>query len=158
MKLAGAFDDLVEYGSEFEVGTDDPDVLEVEFVINSEETIPEKVLSLTETGKLSEKQMSATMHYELLQDYVCSTMLRIARDSFALLPVNKVVVHASDILVNTATGNDEQQTYVSAVFDRAAFENINFERIDPSDTVGSFKCNMDFKKTKGFKPVEKVEV
>ena len=158
VKLAGAFDDLVEYGSEFEVGTDDPDVLEVEFVINSEETIPEKVLSLTETGKLSEKQMSATMHYELLQDYVCSTMLRIARDSFALLPVNKVVVHASDILVNTATGNDEQQTYVSAVFDRAAFENINVERIDPSDTVGSFKCNMDFKKTKGFKPVEKVEV
>ena len=38
------------------------------------------------------------------------------------------------------------------------FGNINFERIDPSDTVGSFKCNMDFKKTKGFKPVEKVEV
>ncbi|MCR5597511.1 MAG: DUF4236 domain-containing protein [Lachnospiraceae bacterium] len=158
VELAGAFDDLVEYGSEFEVGTDDPDVLEVEFVINSEETIPEKVLSLTETGKLSEKQMSATMHYELLQDYVCSTMLRIARDSFALLPVKKVVVHASDIVVNTATGNDEQQTYVSAVFDRAAFDNINFERIDPSDTVGSFKCNMDFKKTKGFKPVEKMEV
>lgn len=158
VELAGPFDDLVEYGSEFEIGTDDPGVLEVEFVINSEETIPEKVLSLTETGMLSEKQMSATMHYELLQDYVCSTMLRIARDSFALLPVKKVVVHASDIVVNTATGNDEQQTYVSAVFDRAAFDNINFERIDPSDTVGSFKCNMDFKKTKGFKPVEKMEV
>ena len=158
IELAGPFDDLVEYGSEFEIGTDDPDVLEVEFCINSEDTIPEKVLALTETGKLSEKQMSATMHYELLQDYVCSTMLRIARDSFALLPVKKAVVHASDIVVNTATGNDEQQTYVSAVFDRAAFENINFERIDPSDTVSSFKCNMDFKKTKGFKPVEKVEV
>ena len=55
VELAGPFDDLVEYGSEFEIGTDDPGVLEVEFVINSEDTIPEKVLSVTETGKLSEK-------------------------------------------------------------------------------------------------------
>ena len=158
VEAIGPFDDLVEYGSEFEIGTDDPAVIEVEFVINSGDTIPEKVLSVTDSGKLSEKAMTATMHYDILQDYVCSTMLRIARDCFAMLPVKKVVVHATDIVVNTATGNDEQQTYVSAVFDREAFENINFERIDPSDTVGSFKCNMDFKKTKGFKPVEKVEV
>ena len=151
--LREPFEDLVDYGSEFEIGTDDPSKLEIEFDIKAEETIPVKSLSLTSAGKLAEKEMTKTAYYELMQDYVCSVMLKIARDSFALLPVNEVTVHATDVILNPATGNDESVTLVSAVFDRASFEQINFERIDPSETVRSFRCNMDFKKTKGFSPV-----
>ena len=151
--LREPFEDLVDYGSEFEIGTDDPSKLEIEFDIKADETIPVKSLSLTSAGKLAEKEMTKTAYYELMQDYVCSVMLKIARDSFALLPVNEVTVHATDVILNPATGNDESVTLVSAVFDRASFEQINFERIDPSETVRSFRCNMDFKKTKGFSPV-----
>ena len=151
--LREPFEDLVDYGSEFEIGTDDPSKLEIEFDIKAEETIPVKSLSLTSAGKLAEKEMTKTAYYELMQDYVCSVMLKIARDSFALLPVNEVTVHATDVILNPATGNDERVTLVSAVFDRASFEQINFERIDSSETVRSFRCNMDFKKTKGFSPV-----
>ena len=151
--LREPFEDLVDYGSEFEIGTDDPSKLEIEFDIKAEETIPVKSLSLTSAGKLAEKEMTKTAYYELMQDYVCSVMLKIARDSFALLPVNEVTVHATDVILNPATGNDESVTLVSAVFDRASFEQINFERIDPSETVRSFRCNMDFKKTKGFSQV-----
>ena len=155
--LREPFEDLVDYGSEFEIGTDDPSKLEIEFDIKAEETIPVKSLSLTSAGKLAEKEMTKTAYYELMQDYVCSVMLKIARDSFALLPVNEVTVHATDVILNPATGNDESVTLVSAVFDRASFEQINFERIDPSETVKSFRCNMDFKKTKGFSPVDLIE-
>lgn len=151
--LREPFADLVDYGSEFEIGTDDPSKLEIEFDIKADETIPVKSLSLTSAGKLAEKEMTKTAYYELMQDYVCSVMLKIARDSFALLPVNEVTVHATNVILNPATGNDESVTLVSAVFDRASFEQINFERIDPSETVRSFRCNMDFKKTKGFSPV-----
>ena len=155
--LREPFEDLVDYGSEFEIGTDDPSKLEIEFDIKAEETIPVKSLSLTSAGKLAEKEMTKTAYYELMQDYVCSVMLKIARDSFALLPVKEVIVHATDTVLNPATGNDETIALVSAVFDRASFEQINFERIDPSETVKSFRCNMDFKKTKGFSPVDLIE-
>ena len=155
--LREPFEDLVDYGSEFEIGTDDPSKLEIEFDIKAEETIPVKSLSLTSAGKLAEKEMTKTAYYELMQDYVCSVMLKIARDSFALLPVKEVIVHATDTVLNPATGNDETIALVSAVFDRASFEQINFERIDPSEKVKSFRCNMDFKKTKGFSPVDLIE-
>ena len=84
---AGPFDDLLEYGSSFEVGTDDPSMLEIEFRVMSDQVIPENKLSLKADGSLVEKPFTKTEYYELVQDYVASTILRVARDSFALLPL-----------------------------------------------------------------------
>lgn len=150
------FGELVEFGSEFEIGTDDPSCIVAEFHIKEEEVIPDTTLTLTATGKVSEKKMTKTEYYELLQDYVCSVMIRMARDLFALLPVEKVIVHAVDDALNTATGNNEEVTYVSVIFDRAAFQKINLDKIDPSDSLNNFEYNMKFGKTTGFKPVEKL--
>ena len=97
-------DDLLEFGSDFEFGANNAKVLEVEFRVKSNTVVPNYVLSLTKTGKLSKKEMSKTKYNELVQDYVCSCAIRIARDMMALLPVEKVVVHPVDDILNTATG------------------------------------------------------
>ncbi len=153
---ARPFDDLLEYGSGFEVGTDDPSLLEVEFGVKSEEVIPELEYVLDSKGALKEKELSKSAYYELVQDYVCSALLRVARDAFALLPVERVIVHATDKVLNTATGNDEEVTIVSVLFERDRMDKINFERVDPSDAVEGFVTNMNFKKTKGFEAVERI--
>ena len=45
------FEDLVEFGSGFEFGTDTPDKIEIEFMVKSKKVIPEKSKSLTKTER-----------------------------------------------------------------------------------------------------------
>ena len=150
------FDDLLDFGSNFQVGTDDKDLLEVEFAVKSEDIIPKIALSLTSTGKLSEKEMSKSAYYDLMQDYICSTAIRVARDAFALLPVKTVKVHAVDNILNTATGYEEELTLLSVKFERDRIMSLNMAMVDPSDAIGNFEHKMKFKKTAGFDPVERL--
>lgn len=152
------FEDFANYGSDLEFGTDSGEYIEIEFRVRSKEVVPETVLSLTSAGKLSEKAMSRTMYYDLTQDYVCSCAIRLAREMFAILPVQAVIVHAVDSVLNTATGNDTEVTLLSVGFTREGFEGINFDRIDPSDFLSAFPLKMGFNKTTGFRPVERITI
>lgn len=152
----GPFDDLLEYGSGFEVGTDDPKMLEIEFQVKSDAIIPTQYPDMKANGEIVMKDFSKTAYYELVQDYVSSTMLRVARDTFALLPVQIVIIHAVDKVLNPATGNDEEVTVCSAKIKRDALATLNFERIDPSDCLESFESNVKFRKTAGYAPVDRV--
>ncbi|RTE08643.1 DUF4236 domain-containing protein [Paenibacillus whitsoniae] len=151
-------DDLSDFGSGFEFIIHDPTILEVEFDVQSENVIPKESKSLTQTGKLSIKQMTKTSFYDIYQDYVCSCVLRIARDMFAILPFEQVYIHAMDTQLNTTTGHDEQVTILSVKIDRYALNKLNFETIDCSDSMQNFEHNMKFMKTAGFKPVEKIQI
>ena len=150
------FDDLLEYGSGFEVGTDDPKIMEIEFQVKSSEIIPTEYPDMKASGEIVMKAFSKTAYYELVQDYVSSTMLRVARDTFALLPVQQVIIHAVDKVLNPATGNDEEVTICSVRIKRDAMATLNFERIDPSDCVESFESNVKFRKTTGYAPVDRI--
>lgn len=151
------FEDLVDFGSGFEFGTDDADTMEIEFMVKSEQVIPEKSKSLTKTGKLSEKNLSKTAYFDITQDYVCSCSIRLARELFALLPIQNVLVHATDQILNTATGNSEEHTILSVMFSRERFNSTNFSKIDASDFVESFEHKMSFKKTTGLQSVERLQ-
>jgi len=156
IEQAGPFDDLLEYGSCFEVGTDDPKIMEIEFQVRSDEIIPEEYPDMKANGEIVMKAFSKSAYYELVQDYVSSTVLRVARDTFALLPVQQVIVHAVDKVLNPATGNDEEVTILSVRIKRDAMAVLNFERIDPSDCVENFECNVKFRKTAGYAPVDRI--
>ncbi|MFS0823945.1 DUF4236 domain-containing protein [Bacillus sp. 1P02SD] len=149
-------DDLAEFGSGFEFFMEDPSYLEVEFDVHSSSVVPNEILSLTKTGKLSKRAMPKTKKLDIEQDYVCSCVLRIAGDLFALLPIDYVYIHANDERLNTVTGHTEKETIVSAKIDKETFKSLNFEAIDCSDSLNNFEHNMKFLKTKGFQPVEKL--
>ena len=119
--------DLLDYGTGFEFGTDSPLKMEVEFQINSDNIDMPK---------------NSTEY----QDYVCSVAIRIARDIFALLPVQKVVVHA------TNDGDD----ILSVCFDKKTFSGLKFNFIDPSETINKFEHNMEFDNMNGFGNVERL--
>lgn len=149
-------DDLLEFGSGFEFSTDDPSYLEVDFAVKSDDVIPPEILSVTKTGKLTRKNMNKTMFYDIQQDYVCACSIRIARDLFALLPIQTVVVHANDMRLNTATGHEELATILSVKFDRKKLESLNFDAIDCSDSMINFDHHMKFLKTKGLQAVSRL--
>lgn len=68
-------DDLLEYGSSFEFGTDNPNCMEVEFQINSQNTLSDR---------------------ELFDEYLDACTIRVVRDLFALLPVKNVIVYVKN--------------------------------------------------------------
>ena len=156
IEQVGPFDDLLEYGSGFEVGTDDPKMMEIEFQVKSDSIIPTQYPDMKASGEIVMKDFSKSAYYELVQDYVSSTMLRVARDTFALLPVQQVIIHAVDKVLNPATGNDEEVTVCSVKIKRDALATLNFERIDPSDCLESFESNVKFRKTTGYAPVDRI--
>ena len=127
-------DDLLNYGSDFQFGTDNPAKMEVEFVIN-DEALENASQSLTDRE-----------YNSLLQDFVCSMSLRIARDVFALLPVDETIVHV------VLSG----ETVFSVAYDRASLGKINFSYIDPSNTATKFRNNMAFDLKNGFSPVNRL--
>lgn len=127
-------DDLLEYGTGFEFGTDNSKSMDVEFVVN------DRAL------RRARHTMGRTEYHDVLQDFVCSTAIRIARDIFSLLPVKFCTVHA---VLN-------QNTILSVQFDRPTLTKIRFNFADPSDVVNQFCNRMDFDLNSGFGAVERL--
>lgn len=109
-------DDLLEYGGNYEFGTDNPQKIEVEF------TVDDKTLA---SAKAS---LKATEYESFVRDFVASVCIRIARDMFALLPVNNTIVHA-------IVGGKRM---LSADFDRKTLSKIKFDYSDPAKTIQKF--------------------
>lgn len=152
------FEDISDLGSSFEFKVPDKSTIEATIKVNSEQVIPSEVKTLLKSGKLSVKKMPKGQFYEIYQDYVCSCVLRVARELFALLPIHLVIVTAVGEFLNNQTGNMEEKTILSVAIPKNTFEKINFENLDPSDSMSNFVHHMKFKKTQGFSAVERIKL
>ncbi|WP_144988126.1 hypothetical protein [Gimesia aquarii] len=152
------FNDITELGSSIKFHAKSSSCIEAILCVKSEEIIPTETKSLLKSGKVSIKKMPVTKYYELYQDYVCGCILRVARELFALLPVEFVIVTAVADLLNTQTGHMDEQPISSVGIPRVTFEKLNFDMLDPSDSMGNFLHKMNFQKTKGFKAVDKISL
>lgn len=149
------FEDIGQLGSRLEF-TYTADHVEVDVQVNTAEVVPDFVVSQLASGKLSRKPLSVSKYNEIYQDYVCSCLLRVAREVQAHLPVSQVVVHALVDQLNSATGRIENQVIVSAAMPRETLSKLNFNTLDPSDSMRNFSHTMKFVKTGGFQAVERV--
>ena len=120
------YNDLAKYAGDFCFGMEDLSLLEMEFCLSEERFKAEGA-----KGR---------------QDAVCGVILRIARDSFALLPVDCVIIHA--VL--------RGETIVSVEFPRESFCDIDFDGQDASELLSQFVHNMDYQPSTGFSPVDRV--
>ncbi|GAB3897402.1 hypothetical protein GCM10028803_15860 [Larkinella knui] len=132
------------------------DHIEVDVQVNTSEVIPDFAVTQLANGKLSRKSLPISKFNEFYQDYVCGCLLRVAREVQAHLPVSQVVVHALVDQLNPATGQVENQVIVSAAIPRAILRKLNFNALDPSDSMQNFNHTMKFTKTAGFQAVERV--
>lgn len=158
VKTIDPFFEMSEYGSSIEFITKDGNTGEINFEVNSIEVIPQETKSILQSGKLSVKNMPKSKFYELYQDYVCGCVLRIAREIFAVLPIELVLITAYGDLLNTKTGYTELTPILSIKIPRDALIRLNFDLLDPSDSMDNFIHSMKFMKTKGFQPIEKLSI
>ena len=150
-----SFSDLNNFGSKLDVKLSANYVI-VDYYVNDKEVIPSEEKKLTVTGKLSIKPIPKSQFNEIYQDYVCSCVLRVAREVFAVIPIKTIVVNAIGSIVDSRTGNLEDLPIVSALIKRKNLNSLNLQTLDPSDSMQNFITNMKFSKTNGFQPVEKI--
>lgn len=104
-------DDLLDYGSQFEFGTDNPKSMEVEFKINQHNDMK-----------------SDGTNSELYNEYVAARTIRVARDLFALLPVRYVIVYAQSV----------EKPVLEAKFDKSVLQGIDFKVEKAGDIIKRF--------------------
>lgn len=156
IKEFAPFDDLLELGSVLTFSAVNPKVMEIEIEMDSEKIVPKEQFSLTHTGKLATMKIPKNKFFDLQQDYVCNCVIRIAREMFALLPLEAVFIHAADTVRNTTAGIDENQTILSVRVDKNTLNELNFDRIVCQDTLHIFTHHIHFNKTSGFHEVSKL--
>lgn len=122
--------------------------------VHDDSIVPAFERRLLASGKHSEKKMTVGRFNEMYQDYVASVALKVAGDTFHILPTNEVWVTCVSQMLNSATGHKAATPILSVQFVRQTFINLNLRTIDPSDGLRNFRTVMDFKKTKGFGAIE----
>jgi hypothetical protein len=71
--------------------------------------------------------------------------LRVAREAFALLPVETILVTASADALDSRTGQTVEQPVLSVAVSRATIRRFDFENLDPSDAMENFPRRGDVK-------------
>ena len=154
IKVANPFKEIEQIGSSVDFSVISGDMIECNLSVHDEKVVPKEEKSLLKSGKLSVKQIPTSRFYEVYQDYVCGCVLRIARELFALLPLDMALINAHSRLLNTKTGHIEDMPILSVLIPRKTLESLDFDAIDPSDSMNNFVHKMSFKKGQGFYPVE----
>jgi hypothetical protein len=150
----GAFDELEGFGNRVMLDTITQDAATFYCVIGDQEIVPTEEVKLTASGKLSTKEMAAGKYWALYQDHVASCAIRIARETYAITPIERVIVNVQAARLDPSTGHMVCPTILAVHFTRATLTRLNFAAIDPSDSLKNFPHRMKFKKTSGFDPVE----
>ncbi|MEI8290867.1 MAG: hypothetical protein WCH99_15495 [Verrucomicrobiota bacterium] len=148
--------ELSDLGSLLHFTVHNAKLIQCDMKVSGMQVIPSEVKTLTSSGKVSVKPMPKNRFHEIYHDYVCGCILRVAREVFAMLPVETLLVTASADFLNSRTGHTVEQPVLSAVMPRSAVTQLRFEHLDPSDALENFQCRGDFKASRkdgAFKPI-----
>ncbi|WP_415837463.1 hypothetical protein, partial [Parendozoicomonas haliclonae] len=80
------FSELDSLGSNLLFQAHENSLIEITIKVHGKGIVPNEQKSLLQSGKLSVKKMPIGKFNEIYQDYVCSAILRVAREFFSILP------------------------------------------------------------------------
>ncbi len=150
------FAEMSDLGSSIHFTVHNRKLAECVLKVNGRQAIPTEVKTLTSSEKVSIKPMAKGRFHEIYQDYICGCVLRVAREIFALLPVDAVLVTAAADSVDTRTGRISEQSVLSVFIPCADLARLNLDQLHPSDAIENFQHRGDFKasrKTEAFQPI-----
>jgi hypothetical protein len=130
-------------GHSIHLKVESPRLIHCVLNVKSRDVVPSEAKSITAAGKLSVKTMPKGRAHEIYQDYVCGCALRLARELLALLPVDTVIASATVSSTDKRTGRTTDVPVLSVAFPRSAVARLDFERLDPSDSIENFQHRGD---------------
>ncbi len=174
------FVDISDLGSSINFTVHSARLVECVLKVSGKQIIPAEVKALTASEKVSVKPMPKGLFHEIYLDYLCGCVLRVAREVFALLPVDTVLVTAAadspdsrarqmvavirliciryrlaDSL-DSCTVQMVEQPVLSVAMPRVIVSMLNFDQLVPSDAMEHFQHRAEFKasrKTEAFQPI-----
>lgn len=150
------FAEISDLGSSINFIVHSARLIECALKINGKQALPAEVKTITASGKLSIKPMPKGRFHEIYQDYLSGCVLRVAREVFALLPVDMVLITASADIFDSSTGHTTEQPVFSVIMPRSVVSQLNFSQLDPSDALENFQHRGDFRasrKSENFNPI-----
>lgn len=139
------------------------DEVEIEIFSNKEITIkvpliyegiiPSSSKTLLKSGNVSERDFTDQNFNLLLQKYICSLTISIARHIFAVLPIEQLTFNSTIELTNPLKGIKEDSVVLSVLFRKSKFEELNFLSLCPVSFIKSCSHKMKLSKSKGLQPV-----
>jgi hypothetical protein len=129
------FAELAGVGSSIHFTVHTPRLIEIVLSTNGKKAIPAEHKTLTTSGKVSSKTMPKARFIEIYQDYVCGCILRVARELFALLPIDSLLITATVDALDSATGQTSERSFLSVAIPRTTLSGLNFDLLDPSDAI-----------------------
>jgi len=139
--------EISSLGSSSVVTVHNAKIATAELRVNGRDVVPTEIKSLTSTGKVSAKGMPKSRFHEIYQDYVCGCALRVARELFAALPFETVLVTACVARSDASDGEGLVVPVLSAL-SRDACTKLDFDQLDPSDTIATLLHRGDVKASK----------
>jgi hypothetical protein len=150
--------ELSDLANEFFIDFKSSEKAKTSIVVKDLNILPKIEKSLTKTGKLSTKELSNNKRVDIYQDYICSVALRVGREVFSILPLEYVLLNLKSYILNPINGYLEIETILSVNFVKKTLMSLNFDEIDPSDSMKNFICNMNIKKNLGVIPVDELDL
>ncbi len=138
-----SFDEIAGLSSSVRMTVHGAKIIGCVLTVSGRDAIPSETKSLTAAGKLSIKPIPKQRFQEIYQEYVCSCVLRIAREILAMLPVDTVIVTASVNGLDLCTGQETVIPVLSVGFERGTIEKLDFQHVNPSDAMANFMVRGD---------------
>ena len=151
------FSEMSDLGSKVSFAIYDDKLIGAVLHVHGQDVIPKVSKSLLNSGRVAIEEIPKGEFNQVLHDYVCGCTLRIARELFALLPVDEVIVTAMDTLLNLQTGHLKEQPILSVGISRNTLKRLDLDEIDPSDSIRNFIHRMTFRKMSGFSAIEPIK-
>ncbi len=129
------FSDLIKLNIDTKLVSCDPAKWIIESTVNDTEIIVGYEQKLLKSGGVSIKPMTKGKLNSLIEDVFCSINVRVARELFALFPVEKIIVNTKSMSRSTNNGRLEPQLVLSCLYTRDKISDIDFDFIDPSDYI-----------------------
>jgi hypothetical protein len=150
------FVEISDLGSSINFTIHSAKLVECVLKVNGRQIIPAEVKTLTASEKVSFKPMPKGLFHEIYLDYLCGCVLRVAREVFALLPVDMILVAAAADSFDPRTGQTAEQPVLSVAMPRADVARLDFDQLVPSETMEHFQHRAEFKasrKAEAFHPI-----
>jgi hypothetical protein len=158
LDLANPFIELKEFRMRISLPSVAADAVTVECLIEDLELVPNSFLEMMPSGYVNSTAIELDLYWGLHRKFACSCALRVAREVFNLLPVDKVIVNIKDNKFDLETSIISYPIIFSVQFVRDLIVNVDFSDLDATYAVKAFDHRMTFNPTKGFKPVEPIEL
>jgi hypothetical protein len=154
------FADISHLGSSINFTVHSARLIECALKVSGKQIIPAEVKTLTAGEKVSVKPMPKGLFHGIYMDYLCGCVLRVAREVFALLPVDIALVTAAAESLDPRTGRTVEQPVLSVAMPRAVVLILDFDRLEPCAAVENFQHRAEFKasrKIEAFQPITPLE-